>query len=44
MTTTPSRVAVIGARGRMGRAVCAAVDAAPDLTMPERGPEITEVR
>jgi 4-hydroxy-tetrahydrodipicolinate reductase len=31
------RVAVIGARGRMGAAVCAAVDAAPDL---ELGPQI----
>lgn len=31
------RVAVIGARGRMGRAVCEAVDAAPDLAL---GPQI----
>jgi 4-hydroxy-tetrahydrodipicolinate reductase len=31
------RVAVIGARGRMGRAVCAAVEGAPDL---ELGPQI----
>ncbi len=31
------RVAVIGARGRMGRAVCEAVRAAPDLTL---GPQI----
>jgi 4-hydroxy-tetrahydrodipicolinate reductase len=31
----PIRVAVIGAKGRMGRAVCAAVEAAPDL---EPGP------
>lgn len=31
------RVAVIGARGRMGRQVCAAVEAAPDL---ELGPQI----
>ena len=37
MTTTPIRVAVIGARGRMGSAVCAAVDAAPDL---EAGPRL----
>ncbi len=37
MTTTPIRVAVIGARGRMGRAVCAAVDAAPDLQL---GPQL----
>ncbi len=34
---TTIRVAVIGARGRMGQAVCAAVDAAPDL---ELGPRI----
>lgn len=31
------RVAVIGARGRMGQAVCAAVEAAPDL---ELGPQL----
>lgn len=31
------RVAVIGARGRMGRQVCAAVEAAPDL---ELGPQL----
>jgi 4-hydroxy-tetrahydrodipicolinate reductase len=37
MTTTPIRVAVIGARGRMGRAVCAAVEAAPDLQL---GPQL----
>jgi 4-hydroxy-tetrahydrodipicolinate reductase len=37
MTTSAIRVAVIGARGRMGRAVCAAVDAAPDL---ELGPQL----
>jgi 4-hydroxy-tetrahydrodipicolinate reductase len=30
-TRVPIRVAVIGAKGRMGRAVCAAVEAAPDL-------------
>jgi 4-hydroxy-tetrahydrodipicolinate reductase len=29
----PIRVAVIGAKGRMGRAVCAAVEAAPDLEL-----------
>ncbi len=34
---TTIRVAVIGARGRMGQAVCAAVEAAPDL---ELGPRI----
>lgn len=36
MTGQPSqtiRVAVLGADGRMGRAVCAAVDAAPDLEL-----------
>ncbi len=37
MATPAIRVAVIGARGRMGRAVCAAVDAAPDL---ELGPQL----
>jgi 4-hydroxy-tetrahydrodipicolinate reductase len=31
--TAPIRVAVIGAKGRMGRAVCAAVEAAPDLEL-----------
>ncbi|MFZ0161530.1 MAG: dihydrodipicolinate reductase C-terminal domain-containing protein, partial [Kineosporiaceae bacterium] len=31
------RVAVIGARGRMGRAVCAAIEAAPDLDL---GPQL----
>jgi 4-hydroxy-tetrahydrodipicolinate reductase len=36
-TTAPIRVAVIGAKGRMGRAVCAAVEAAPDL---ELGPQV----
>ncbi len=34
---TTIRVAVIGARGRMGQAVCAAVEAAPDL---ELGPQV----
>jgi 4-hydroxy-tetrahydrodipicolinate reductase len=33
----PTRVAVIGAKGRMGQAVCAAVEAAPDL---ELGPRV----
>jgi 4-hydroxy-tetrahydrodipicolinate reductase len=37
MATAAIRVAVIGARGRMGRGVCAAVDAAPDL---ELGPQL----
>jgi 4-hydroxy-tetrahydrodipicolinate reductase len=37
MATPAIRVAVIGARGRMGRGVCAAVDAAPDL---ELGPQL----
>ena len=32
-TALPIRVAVIGAKGRMGRAVCAAVDGAPDLEL-----------
>jgi len=32
-TPVPIRVAVIGAKGRMGRAVCAAVEAAPDLEL-----------
>ena len=32
-TTVPVRVAVIGAKGRMGRAVCGAVEAAPDLEL-----------
>jgi 4-hydroxy-tetrahydrodipicolinate reductase len=32
-TNRPARVAVIGAKGRMGRAVCAAVEAAPDLEL-----------
>ena len=32
-TTVPIRVAVIGAKGRMGRAVCTAVEAAPDLEL-----------
>jgi 4-hydroxy-tetrahydrodipicolinate reductase len=36
-TRAPVRVAVIGANGRMGRAVCAAVEAAPDL---ELGPRV----
>ena len=36
-TGAPTRVAVIGAKGRMGRAVCAAVEAAPDL---ELGPQV----
>jgi 4-hydroxy-tetrahydrodipicolinate reductase len=36
-TTAPTRVAVIGAGGRMGRAVCAAIDAAPDLAL---GPQV----
>jgi 4-hydroxy-tetrahydrodipicolinate reductase len=35
--TVPIKVAVIGAKGRMGQAVCAAVDAAPDL---ELGPRV----
>jgi len=30
------RVAVAGAAGRMGQAVCAAVEAAPDLTLTGR--------
>ena len=30
---TPVRVGVIGAQGRMGAAVCAAVDAAPDMDL-----------
>ena len=36
-TGAPTRVAVIGAKGRMGRAVCAAVEAASDL---ELGPQV----
>ncbi len=36
-TSVPVKVAVIGAEGRMGRAVCAAVDAAADL---ELGPRV----
>jgi 4-hydroxy-tetrahydrodipicolinate reductase len=42
----PIKVAVIGAKGRMGRAVCAAVDAAPDLELGplvDIGDEIEEV-
>jgi 4-hydroxy-tetrahydrodipicolinate reductase len=33
MTPAPTRVGVLGARGRMGQQVCRAVDAAPDLDL-----------
>ena len=36
MSTPPIRVAVAGADGRMGRAVCAAVEAAPDMELTGR--------
>ena len=36
MTGAPIRVAVAGAAGRMGEAVCAAVEAAPDMTLTGR--------
>ncbi|MFI5101261.1 MAG: hypothetical protein ACHQE5_12240, partial [Actinomycetes bacterium] len=35
--TGPIRVAVLGARGRMGSTVCRAVDAAPDLVLVAAG-------